>query len=249
MRRHHHDGLMAGDELTMAAVVPLWSRFTAPEQLRLTADTDAILGSKRWEAANGFELTRGMRVTIAAQAAVLVLGLQLDAYRHVRTIVVHPTTMIRTGQRAGPVRGVVSDGPLPLLGEAAHDDGPVSIAWDSLVNEARHPETGHNVVFHEFAHKIDMLDGLVDGTPPMPVGPDRDRWIAVCTELFDRLRRGDTTVLRPYAAVSPGEFFAVATEVFFTIPRELAAAEPSLYGVLRSYYRQDPGAIGDLSRA
>ncbi len=234
------DGLVDGDQALVASVIPRWNDLSADEHRHLLADTDAILRTKRWEAANGFELTHEIRLAIAAQAAVLVLGLDIDAYRHVRTIVVHPTTMIRTGERAGPVRGVVADGPLPLLGETAHGDGAVSIAWDTAATEARHPELGHNVVFHEFAHKIDMLDGIVDGTPPIEDGPDRERWIEVCTELFDRLRRDEATVLRPYAAVSPGEFFAVATEVFLTIPNELVAREPRLYDQLRAFYRQDP---------
>ncbi len=240
----HKDSLGPGDEPIVASVVPLWSRFTEPERERLLGDTDTILRTKHWEAANGFELTHEIRLVIAGQAAVLVLGLAVDAYRHVHTIVVHPSTMVRTGERAGPVRGVVASGPVALLGETAHGDGPVSIAWDTVQKEARHPRSGHNVVFHEFAHKIDMLDGTVDGTPPMPAGPERDRWIEVCTELFTRLRAGRQGVLRPYAATSPGEFFAVATEVFLTVPRTLAAREPALYDLLRTFYRQDPASVG-----
>lgn len=219
------------------------------ERSHLLSNTDALLRTKHWEAANGFDLTHEIRLAIAAQASVLLLGLDIDVYRHVHTIIVHPSTMIRTGQRPGPVRGVVSDGPLPLLGETAHGDGPVSIAWDTAAAEARHPELGHNVVFHEFAHKIDMLDGIVDGTPPFLNAPDRDRWISVCTDLFSRLRDGEPSILRPYAAVSPGEFFAVATEVFFTTPQELAIHEPALYDQLRAFYCWNPPFTDEIGPA
>ncbi len=243
----HHDGLEVGDEAKVARLVPRWGSLGEADRSRLLSNTDVILRTKRWEAANGFALTHEIRLAIAAQAAVLLLGLDADVYRHVRTILVHPSTIVRTGVRAGPVRGVVSDGAISILGESAHGDGPVSIAWDTSAAEARHPEFGHNVVFHEFAHKIDMLDGIVDGTPPIPDGPDRDRWIGVCTELFARLRDGEAMVLRPYAGVSPGEFFAVATEVFFTTPRELLAREPGLYSVLRGFYRWDPAATDEIN--
>ena len=114
------------------------------------------------------------------------------------------------------------------------------IAWDAARADARHPERGHNVVFHEFAHKLDMLDDLVDGTPPL--APDaRERWIEVCTAEYELLRSGtDDSLLSDYAAVDPGEFFAVVTEVFFDLPGELRAAKPDLYSVLRDFYRQDP---------
>ena len=103
---------------------------------------------------------------IAAQAALVVLGLDLDAYRDVRAIIVHPTTVTSTAVRPGPVPGVTSDAPLDLLGEAHQQRGPVVVAWSAALADACNPGTGHNVVIHEFAHKLDMLDGLVDGTPP-----------------------------------------------------------------------------------
>lgn len=240
---------MPGDERAVATLVPRWAFLSEAERTHLLGNTDTLLRTKHWEAANGFELTHEIRLAIAAQAAVLLLGLDVDVYRHVHTIIVHPSTMVRTGQRPGPVRGVMTEGPLPLLGETEHGDGPVSIAWDTAASEARHPELGHNVVFHEFAHKIDMLDGMVDGTPPIPDGPDRDRWISVCTDPFSRLREGEESILRPYAAVSPGEFFAVATEVFFTTPQELAAREPALYDQLRAFYRWDPAGNDEAGRS
>jgi Mlc titration factor MtfA (ptsG expression regulator) len=95
-------------------------------------------------------------------------------------------------------------------------------------------------VVHEFAHKLDMLDGLIDGTPPI-AGPAVQPWVAICTEVFDDLRTGrPRPPLRPYGATNPGEFFAVATEAFFDQATELAAQEPELYAILAAFYRQDP---------
>ncbi len=114
------------------------------------------------------------------------------------------------------------------------------IAWDQALAAARDPARNHNVVLHEFAHKLDALDGLMDGTPPLDRSV-RARWIAVCQALMDDMRAGNAhPPLRLYAVTNPSEFFAVATESFFDRPRDLIAAEPELYGVLSSYYRQDP---------
>jgi Mlc titration factor MtfA (ptsG expression regulator) len=106
--------------------------------------------------------------------------------------------------------------------------------------EALHPQRGRNVVFHEFAHQLDMLDGTVDGTPPLDDEGARRRWVEICTREFRAIRDDDDHLLRDYAGADPGEFFAVATEVFFTRPLELRELHGELYGVLRDFYRQDP---------
>jgi len=116
--------------------------------------------------------------------------------------------------------------------------------WDAVLHGARHPEQGHNVVYHEFAHKLDMLDGAADGTPLLA---DRDQlaeWVDVCSFEFLRLRRlaeeGHKTFLDAYGATNEAEFFAVATEEFFDRPIALRKQVPDLYRVLSAYYRQDP---------
>jgi hypothetical protein len=240
--RRDHPGLPDTWRDLAAASVAHWAMLDDDERDRL-GDLMAQLAERRWEAANGFELTDEIRVVIAAQAALLILGLDIDCYRDVTAIVVHPTTVTLRGERAGPAHGVVTDAPLPITGQAGARRGPVVIAWDAARAGARHPERGHNVVLHEFAHKLDMLDGMVDGTPPLLDGAARRRWIAVCTAEYDLLRAGEGgDVLRGYAAVNPGEFFAVATEVFFDRPGELQSQKPALYDVMRAFYRQDPAA-------
>lgn len=223
-----------------AARVAAWQWLDDTGRQQLIDDTDTLLASLRWEGAQPLVLTDEMRSTIAAHAALLTLELGLDCYRNVSSVIVHPSTFEQHGEHAIG-GGLVSDGPVDLLGQA-HAHGPVLIAWDSARDQARHPERGHNVIFHEFAHHLDMLDGWVDGTPPLPDDAARSRWVEVCTAAFDRLRAGDTAggVLDGYGAVDPGEFFAVTTEVFFARPVSLADAVADLYQVLSDFYQQDP---------
>ena len=220
-----------------------WLYLDDDERANLGELIDRLLADKGWEAARGSTLTDEMCTVIAAQAALMILGLDLDAYRDVRAIIVHPTTVTSRAPRSGPVPGVVTEEPVDLLGEAHQQRGPVVLAWDAASDDARHPGTGRNVVIHEFAHKLDMLDGLVDGTPPV-VGRDAyDRWVRICTAEYRHLRAGGPDpLLRDYAAQDPGEFFAVAAEVFFDQPEPMRALKPDLYSVFADYFRQDPAA-------
>jgi len=119
----------------------------------------------------------------------------------------------------------------------------VILAWDEVEHAARNPGSGHNVVYHEFAHKLDMLDDIVDGTPPMASRQELQTWVEVCTDVYEDLRAGvDRPPLDPYGATNPAEFFAVATEAFFDASMDLELQEPELYAVMREFYRQDPAA-------
>jgi Mlc titration factor MtfA (ptsG expression regulator) len=219
-----------------------WALLDDDERERLGDLMEAIIEGKRWEAANGFALTDEIRTVIAAQAALLILGLDFDWYRAFQAIVVHPSTVVSHEPRPGPVAGTMEDGPFSLLGLADSHFGPILIAWDEARANARHPEWGHDVVLHEFAHKLDMLNNVVDGTPPLHRREDGQPWLEVCTRELARLRAGDGWPLRDYGGTDPGEFFAVATEAFFDRPLELEEAKPDLYRVLRDFYRQDPAA-------
>ena len=223
--------------------VAVWAALDDTERELLETASDWLLRHKHWEAAHGFTIDDEIRVTIAAQAALLVLGLSTDEYREVSAIVVYPTAMQSRGVRAGPVAGTVTDAVVPVLGEAHEARGPVLLAWDQAEDAARNPGSGHNVVFHEFAHKLDMRDDIVDGTPRLEHRGDLARWVEVCTEVYDALRAGiDRPPLQPYGATNTAEFFAVATEAFFDVPEALERHEPSLYEVMRDYYKQDPAA-------
>ena len=238
--RFRRPGLPPDGQALVAQHLAVWPLLDDDEQQRLLQVTNELLSGKRWEAARGFDLDDTVRVVIASQAALLVLGLSTDHYRLVSGIVVHPTTLQTSGVRAGPSPGTVTADRLAVLGLAQDGRGPVVLAWDQALAGAHRTERGHNVVLHEFAHKLDMLDGTIDGTPLLPREMRAD-WVRVCTDVYEDLVAGrPRPPMRWYGATNPGEFFAVATEVFFEQPRELAAFEPELYDVLARFYRQDP---------
>lgn len=241
-RRRTGGSLPDGWEDLVADLAPSW--WAVPLEVR-TAVRDVaehLVATKRWEAAAGFDLTDQVRVVIAAQAALPVAGLAADVrrYPNVRSIIVHADA-IPGGEREGPIPGTFVDEPVDgSSGEAGHDDEPITLAWSDVTWDLRHHRSGRNVVIHEFAHKLDMLDGVIDGTPPM-AGDARARWIEVCTREFEAVRdQGDDHLLGSYAGEDPGEFFSVAAEVFFTRPDAMAADAPDLYDVLAGYFAQDP---------
>jgi len=240
--RFHRHGLPQDGPALVAEHLAVWPLLDADEQQHLLRDIDQLLASKTWEAARGFALDDTVRVVIAAQAALLTLGLSLDHYRGVSGIIVHPTTLHTRGERPGPSAGTVSADRLAVVGLAQGGRGPVVLAWDQALAGAHRSEPGANVVLHEFAHKLDMLDGVVDGTPVLARELRAD-WVRVCSEVYDDLVAGvPRPPLRWYGATNPGEFFSVATELFFDQPRELQGLEPALYDVLLRFYGQDPAA-------
>lgn len=240
-RRRSRRWLDGWDQVAVAAL-PQWSLLDDDERARLGARVEHLVRRKHWEAARGFELTQDVVITIAANAALLALGLDRDCYRHVKAVVVHPHTFTDRGVRATHVGGVVTRGPQRLLGHARDGRGPVMLSWRAVRRDVRHPQRGQNVVVHELAHKLDSAGGLFDGTPEMTDRSDRADWVEVCNREYRRLRRRDEPdpVLRAYGEQSPAEFFAVASEVFLMQPLELQDHHPELYRVLCGYYGQDP---------
>ena len=232
----------------LARNVQHYRRLDPARQQRLRDLVQVFVAEKRWEGCGGLELTDEMRVTIAAQACLLVLELPHRLYENVDAILVYPSTVLRPAPQLGVfVRSSnpVASGPIALLGEA-HAHGPVVLAWDRVLHDGKHPRDGHNLVYHEFAHKLDMLDGHADGTPPLATRQQRQRWHDVCERAFLSLRtrteRGEATFLAEYGATNEAEFFAVVTEQFFEQPGALCSSERELYGVLSEFYRQDPAA-------
>jgi Mlc titration factor MtfA (ptsG expression regulator) len=248
MARRKH--LPADWEQIAVRRVAYWNLLSPTERQRLAELAAHLVESKRWEAARGFTLTDEVIVTIAVQAGVLGLGLDETYFGKVGPIIVHPTSFAIPGPRASSIHGMFADGSPPLNGEAHHDRGPMLLAWDQVRFGARHRGRGRNVVLHEFAHKIDMLDGTVDGTPPLPDQASLDRWISVCEAELALMRSDDGgSLLDDYASTDPGEFFAVATEVFFDRPVDLRTEKRELYDVLAGFYRQDPAAREDVGPA
>lgn len=215
------------------------------ERARLHALIQVFIAEKHWEGAGGLELDDEIRVTISAQACLLILGLPHNYYRNVQSIIVYPSTVVPPQRKPGFFENPIApvDIEKPIVGQAFLR-GPVVIVWDAALRGARHPELGYNVIYHEFAHKLDMLDGAANGTPPLRNRAEYRDWIGICSREYQRLRRdaatGRESFLNVYGATSEAEFFAVATERFFDQPRLMIEQAPDLYRVLQEYYRQDP---------
>ena len=203
-----------------------------------------FLQDKSIVGAREFTVTPLMRVVIAIQACVLVLELSLDWYADFESVVVYPDEFV-PGWTWEDEAGVVHANDGPLAGEAM-PGGPVALSWPDVEASADFDAAGMNLVIHEFAHKIDMRDGDANGCPPLDPPHDARRWKAVMSAAYDdfaaRVDRDEETAIDPYAADSPGEFFAVLSEVFFASPLTLVREYPDAYRLLAGFYRQDPAA-------
>jgi Mlc titration factor MtfA (ptsG expression regulator) len=226
----------------LEANVAHYHALAAAEQAKLRDDLRLFIADKHWEGCAGLRVTDEMKVTIAAQACLLTLAMDPGCYDRVRTILVYPTGF-RVPDMPDRATGLIAEHGTPLSGQAWYR-GPVILSWDEVLAEGRNPGAGHNLVFHEFTHQLDMLDGSVDGTPPLRDAEQYRRWREVMTAEFRELGRasdqGRATLLDQYGATDEAEFFAVATECFFNRPAALRRRHPHLYDVLRQYYRQDP---------
>jgi len=224
--------------------VRLCASLDPAERARLRDDLRVIVAEKYWEPCGGMEITDEVKVVVAAQAALLILNLEHDYYRNVGSILVYPDTF-QVPRRERLPGGVVVEGPSPTLGLASLQ-GPVVLAWDAVRHGNRNREDGRNVVLHEFAHKLDMLDHFADGAPPLRSRNQYRAWQRIMTEEFGNLvhdaETGRRTLLDKYGATSPAEFFAVATELFFEKSRQMRGRHPELHALLVEYYRQDPAS-------
>ena len=225
-----------------------WRRLPEDDRSRLRDLLRIFINERHWEACGGITLTDEMKILIAAQACLLILNLDAESYRHVRTILVYPTGYIApTERRSG---SLISESEQAVLGQAQYR-GPVILSWQHVLEGSINGQDGHNLVYHEFAHKLDMADGLVDGTPILHDRALFDDWVRVMAREYESLvgqvegrhPMMQPSLLRPYGALNPAEFFAVATEVFFEQPRRLRDAHSELYDVLRRYFKQDPAAL------
>ena len=228
----------------VARNVPLAARLSAEDQERLLRLAQVFLHDKPMEGV-GLELTDEIRVTIAAQACLLLLKLDYPCYPTLRRVLVYPGVF--QPRRVELTRfGDIVQEPRPTLGEA-WTSGVVVLSWDSSLVGALNPEEGQNVVLHEFAHVLDGENGAMDGFPLLDHPGQFRSWGDVFTALYERQVRetleGREPPVHPYGATNRAEFFAVATEAFFTTPSQLRARLPELYEELRKFYRQDPAAL------
>ncbi|MBI1398274.1 MAG: hypothetical protein GC151_20050 [Betaproteobacteria bacterium] len=238
------------DENTWRVAVARYGfvRSLSSEDITRLRDLVALfLDAKSFSAADGLELTDDMMLAIAIQACVLILNLDFDYFDGWVEIIVYPVEFVPAHSWVDD-SGVVHHDHTAKAGEAwLH--GPLVLSWADV--ERADADDGVNVVIHEFAHKLDMLNGDANGYPPLHKGMRREDWARALGGAYEdfrhRVARRRHTEIDPYAAESPGEFFAVFSEAFFEIPEVVAHEYPEVYAQLSLFYRQDP--LARLERA
>lgn len=222
--------------------VPLVAGLPAPLRQRLHQLIQVFVADKPFIGCGGQAVDDEVRVTIAAQACLLLLGRPGEAcYPKLRQVLVYPEPFVAPRRRLLP-GGVVSEAPQALAGES-WAQGQVLLAWSEVLAGAADPGDGRNVVLHEFAHQIDQDSGDADGRPWQHDAAARARWGAALDAGLQQLRDAPSQALDGYGATDPAEFFAVATEAFFERPQALADEAPALYDALMRLYRLDPRAF------
>ena len=222
--------------------VPYFRSMPADLQLQLKKRIQVFLAEKPFIGCAGLEVTEEMRVTVAAQACLLLLNRRGDPFPGLRQVLMYPAPFLvdRVHTEAG---GVLHERREALSGES-WSQGQVILSWADVVDGADVPDDGRNVVIHEFAHQLDQESGSANGAPPLAGRGRRARWARVFSAEYARLQEaaaaGQSTLLDHYGAVNPAEFFAVASETFFERPVRLAEEYRALYDELRAYYRVDP---------
>lgn len=214
------------------------------QQEKLRRLVQVFTAEKNWEGCGGLSITDEIKVTIAALASLLVVGQPDDFFfDHVLSVLVYPTAYIAPTANIGRAGIVVEEG-VPRLGEAWYR-GPVVLSWEDSLAGGRWERPGHNLVLHEFAHQLDMINGhIVDGVPPLPTRQQTERWTEVFEAEYQLLVEECHNSYHPwldcYAATNHAEFFAVLTESFFERPHAVRSHRPNLYELLRDFYRLDP---------
>jgi Mlc titration factor MtfA (ptsG expression regulator) len=220
--------------------LPLYRRLPAEDREELHGHIQVLLDEKNFEGAGGLELTESMRLVIVAQAGLLLLHRPTDYFPKLSSVLVYPGEFT-VQEEVMNDKGFVEEVDEVRVGES-WQLGTLVLSWEEVERDL--PSGRRNVVLHEFAHQLDAENGEMNGAPILADPGLRTRWSEVMSDAYERLvdaaDRGRRTVLDPYGAEAPAEFFAVATETFFLAPRDLAAREPDLYAVLRDSYRQDP---------
>jgi Mlc titration factor MtfA (ptsG expression regulator) len=222
--------------------VPFYRLLPADDQKELQRHILVFIGEKRFEGCGGLKITDEIKVTIAAQACILLLHRKTDYYPGLSSILVYPWSYVARSTRNLP-GGIVAEGPEVRLGESWHH-GSVVLSWDDVRRSAADIHDGHNVVLHEFAHQIDSSFAKGDSTPVLKNTSTFIAWARILQKEYARLQRqvsrNSVTFLDKYGAVNPAEFFAVATEYFFEKPKQLQKLHPELYEELKRFYQQNP---------
>ncbi|TWT34388.1 M90 family metallopeptidase [Blastopirellula retiformator] len=241
------------DKLKSRPFPPQWKEFVekhlwqyralnGDERKKLENSIAILFAEKNWEGCNDLELNDLSKVAVAAQVGLLTLGLGEEYFDNVMSVLIYPSAYRAESQVA--TGGVVMATQSDRLGEAWYR-GPVILSLPDVFEGASGPNHARNLVFHEFAHQLDMLNSSVaDGIPPMESSDQAEAWISNFRRAYQQQVHDCQTGHRPlvdrYGATNEAEFFAVLTEAFFQTPKPLSTHDPDLYDVLRTYYRQDP---------
>lgn len=223
------------------ARIPLYAKLPPDLRDRLNGLINRFLDDVTFIGHEGVEITDDIRVTIAAQACVLIVNKPNRWFHTLRTILVYPAAF---KSRLTEVDGHVHSERKAVRSGESWAKGPVILAWDHAAYGAFVAHDGQNVVMHEFAHQLDEQTGVTDGSPLLDADQSASAWARAFQDAYGRLRedleRDRHNVLDAYGATNPAEFFAVATEMFFERASELRGQEPVLYDQMAQYYRLDP---------
>jgi len=222
--------------------VPFYNNLPPEDKTELQRHILIFIAEKRFEGCGKLMITDEIKITIAAQACMLLLHRKTNYYLGLASILVYPSAFIASRTKNLP-SGVVAEVPQILLGESWHR-ASVVLSWDDVKHDVADINNGHNIVFHEFAHQIDSSGGKGDSTAVLKKRSSYIAWARVLQKDYEKLRHAKTrhhpTFLNKYGATNPAEFFAVVTEFFFEKPKELKEIHPELYNELKRFYQQDP---------
>ena len=224
--------------------VPHWRSLSPDEREQMKGHIHVFLAEKTFQGCGGLAITDEIRLTIAAQACLLLLHREGDYFPRMKSVLVYPSHYA-TPVRQRAAGGFVIETEQSRLGESWYR-GPVVLSWDGVSRGATDVGDGRNVVLHEFAHQLDAGSGVMNGAPILSDRELQHDWPNALSDAYERLsrttRQHEHTLLRPYGAKNPPEFFAVATEAFFLYPVELQRGEADLYSALCHYFKQDPAS-------
>lgn len=222
--------------------LPYFRALPADLQLQLKKHIRVFIAEKQFIGCEGLTVTDEMRVTIAAQACLLLLNRPDYYYPKLKQILLYPAAFVVSGN-SYDAAGVIHEQRRVLSGES-WGLGKVILSWADTLNGAANPTDGRNVVIHEFAHQLDQEKGIANGAPLLQRSSDYQQWSGVMAAEFATLQRQaqlrEGSLFDHYGATNPAEFFAVISEVFFEQPGPLAEQHPGLYAELSRFYRLNP---------
>jgi Mlc titration factor MtfA (ptsG expression regulator) len=242
LRRLRQCDLPTHWQAILARRVTGYARLPAPLKTELHGRVNEFLADKQFIGCRGQAIDDEVRLTIAGNACLLLLNRRIETYPDLRSILVYPDTfVVEFVEEHEGIEHEITD----LRAGEDWENGPLILAWDEIQAD-RAAGDDRNVVIHEFAHRLDQANPAGEGFPDLQDAALAERWPTVMTREYEALTKaldaGEITLLDPYAAESPAEFFAVVTETFFTQPASLRTRLPELFDLLRDYYQVDPAS-------